>query len=172
MLAIVLALWLAIPAHAETVDRIVVVVEDQIVLASDIELDLELSEIDPSPLPFWSRPRHRPEHRAVEAALIRHLAADTPFYQPEDRAVRARREALRARFADREAWLGFLGRWGLDEASLSAVLRRRMIVERYLSRNIAVDPADEPAWWKACLTLLAEAEDRVDIREIEPERAP
>ena len=66
---------LGAPARAETVDRVVAVVDGEPILASDLALDEALRDIDPSPIPFW-RASADPLETAIEVVLIRHLASD------------------------------------------------------------------------------------------------
>lgn len=167
-----LLLLLSSPVRAETVDRVLWVVESQLVLASDVHLDRVLTSLDASPSAFWDLPRERADQRAVQAAMIRGLAGDVALYEPSEEEVRARVEAIRMRFRDRTAWQSFLAGWGLDEDSLATALRRRMVVERYLARNINADPSDTEAWAAAVHELLGEVRDRLRIREVAPRGLP
>ena len=165
-----LLLLLAAPARAEVVDRVMWVVGDELVLASDLELDAVLTVLDPTP--FWTLPRQRPEERSVEAAMLRRLAGDLPLYTPREEEVRARVERVRDQFRDRAAWEDFLGGWGLDERALATALRRRIVVERYLARNLAAPPEDTERWQAACRELLDDVRDRLRIRYVEPRGLP
>lgn len=155
-------LLLASIARGSVVDRVVAVAGSEVVLASDIALDVELSAVDPSPSPFWSRPVER---RQIEAAILRTAAGDIALYQPSDDAVRARLGALRTAVVEREPWAVFLGRWGLDDAALAAVIRRRLLVEAYLARNVQVPPGD-PTWQWATDALVGQLAGRVRVREV------
>lgn len=163
-----LAALLALPARAEVVDRVLYVVEDQVVLLSDVELDRVIDPLDASTSPFWTRPGVDAERRVVDAAILRELAGDVSLYQPSDEAVRERVEAVRRQFPDAVRWTAFLDGWGLSEESLGAAIRRRMVVERYLARTLRADPADPRAFQAACDALLDEARPRVRIRYVEP----
>lgn len=163
------ALLLSLPAGAEVVDRVVAVVGQQVVLASDIRFEEEIAHLDQSPLPFWDAGRVTPLRRLLEAAVIRSSAGDLALYAPPDEAVRDRLEVLRGRFVSRADWEEFQRRWGLDEAGLLSVLRRRMVVERYLFRNLQLSPDDREAWLEAADLLLERLRLRYDVRMI-PER--
>jgi hypothetical protein len=165
---LLLVLLHAAPARAEVVDRVLYVVEDQVVLLSDVQIDQAIGPLDASPSPFWTRPGVAPEQRVVDAAIIRELAGDVSLYQPSDAAVRERLEAIRLQFPDAAAWSTFLAGRGLEEESLAALLRRRMVSERYLARTLRADPADTRAFQAACDALLEEARPRVRIRYVEP----
>ncbi|MEZ4320222.1 MAG: hypothetical protein R3F61_22275 [Myxococcota bacterium] len=158
-------MWLlatCIVAPASVVDRVVAVVGDQVVLSSDIALDRDLAPRDPAPVPFWRR--RGAERRQVDAAILRAAAGDVALYQPSDEAARVRLERLRATFEDRAGWVAFLDGWGLDETSMMAVLRRRMVVEAYLQRNLQSPASDPEAWNAECTKLLADLAPRVRVR--------
>lgn len=156
-------------ARAEIVDRVVVSVEEQLITESEVRLEQVISALDRSPSPFWDREHGTALERLVQAAIVRELAGDLTIYQPADDAVRERVEAVRAHFPDRGGWQGFLDSWGLSEEDVRALIRRRMVVERYLDRAIQVR-GDRSAWWAASEELLARQSARFRIREI-PARA-
>lgn len=142
--------WLLLTAHAEAVDRIVAVVGEELVLASEIAIEQAIAEADTPVTPFW-RPAHKtPFERLTDAALVRHTAGDIGIYNPSDDEVLGRIEVIRRHFKTRGSWTLFLERWMLDDATLKVFVRRRMIVERYLSRNISVKVDQEEAWLRAC----------------------
>lgn len=171
-----LCLAFASAAHAEVVDRLVAVVGAELVLASDIALDAELADVDPSTLPFWRR--GQPDARQIAAAVIRTAAGDIGLYRPSEEAVRERVLAVRDAFVQRhvaregraEDWDAFLARWGLDEETFAPILRRRLIVEAYLARNLK-SSVDDPAWGAECDALVAQLTTRVRVR-IAPGAAP
>jgi hypothetical protein len=149
-MAYLLWFWLLITAHAEMVDRIVAVVGDELVLASEIAIEEAIAEADTPVTPFW-KPEHKtPFERLTDAALVRHTAGDIGVYSPSADEVKARIEIIRHHFKNRGSWTLFLERWMLDESTLKVLVRRRMVVERYLSRNISVKLEREEAWLRAC----------------------
>lgn len=162
------ALLLTLSARAEVIDRVVAIVEEQLITASDVALEADLARLDGSPVPFWSREHGEALHRLIDAAVIREIARDVALYRPTDEQIGARVTALRERFPDRASWQDFLTGRGLDEDALRAVMERRMVVEAYLLRNIAVAPSDEDRFIDAVDTLLAPWERRLSIREIAP----
>ena len=101
--------------------------------------------------------------------MVRIAAADVALYQPPDDDIAARREAIHIQFTDRRSWEAFLKRHGLDEDGLDVVLRRRMVVERYLSRNVLIDVEDRSAWISAADQLLAALRARMRVRRIDEE---
>lgn len=169
---VVVASVLSAPAGAVVVDRVVATVEAQLVLASEVEFEAVLVTLDASPSPFFDPTRGDPLERLVEAAVVREMAGDVAIYQPSDDEVAARVEAIRAKFAERAAWQAFLARWGHDEESLGALLRRRMVVERYLARNVQAKPDTAEAWWRGCRDLLDNVRPRYRIRYVRTQVPP
>ena len=161
-----LLLWTL--ARAAVYDRVVAQVDQQLVLASDVALDSALQPYDRSGLPFWSA-AHDPLDRQIAGAAIRVAAGDISVYQPSNDEVVARLEALHAAFPTSSAWDNFLRLHGLDEASLRAVVRRRLIVERYLRRNVLADPEDGPAWLAAADRVIDALLPRIRVRRIAAE---
>lgn len=162
------ALLLVLSAHAEVIDRVVAIVEEQLITASDVTLEADLARLDASPVPFWSRGHGEALHRLIDAAVIREIARDVVLYRPTDEQIGERVTAMRERFPDRASWQDFLTGRGLDEDGLRAVMERRMVVEAYLLRNIAVPPSDEDRFIDAVDALLAPWEQRLSIREVGP----
>lgn len=162
-------LWLG-TARAEVVDRVVAQVDQQLVLASDVTLETDLARRDLGQLPFWAPDHHDPLTRLIEAAVLRVASGEVGLYQPTTAEVDARLEAVRASFVDRASWTEFLRIHGIDEAALARVLRRRLVAERFLARNLQVSPDDEQQWLRDCDRLLQQLRARVRIREIPPMR--
>ena len=159
------SLVLNAPADAEVIDRVVAVVEDQLILASDIRIEAQLSEMDPSPFPLWTRQPDALE-RVLEAAMFRALAGDVSLYQPPEEEVAARMQAMRDRAGSVQQWRAFLDDLGLDSPGLLLVVRRRMIAEAYVSRTLQVETIDEQAWHAACEVLIEQVRARLRIRMI------
>lgn len=162
-----LLLLVAPLAEAAVVERVVVVVEDELVLASDIDLDLVLTPLDASLSPFWRHPRPDPTERMVEAAILRHLAGDVTYYAPSADEVRVRVDTIREAFVDRGSWQAFLQSWGLDEEGMKGVVRRRLVVERYLARNVPVEPTDEARWHAVYDDMMAGVRPKLRIRYVD-----
>jgi len=162
---LLLVLLLALPARAGVVDRVVVVVEEEIILASDVRIERMLTGLDPAVLPFWSLDHATSQERLVMAALVRSLAAGVLLYEPEPGAVAARVGAIRARLGP--SWQDWQRLTGLDDEAVVRLVRRRMVVEAYLSRNVLEDPADRERWLQACHELLDEVRGRFTVRFVE-----
>ncbi|MCA9494386.1 MAG: hypothetical protein KC621_30880 [Myxococcales bacterium] len=163
MLAVLL--WAALSARAEIVDRVVAVVEDQPILQSEVRLEAALARV-PSPVPGFRALHRDPLQLAIDQAVIRLTAAEISLYQPTREQVADGVSAIRASFADDEAYATFLGDHGLDEERLATVVRRRMIVERFLLRNLLAPPSDTQAWSAECQALLDTLRPRTRIRTV------
>ena len=118
-------------------DRVVAVVGDRLILASDVALERALSERDPRPAPI-GQPGRSPLLVLIDASIIRGLAGDVTIYQPSSADVRERLAALRATWENPGDYIRFLATYGLDEDRLSGVLFSRMVVERYLQRAVVL----------------------------------
>ena len=159
-------------AAAEVVDRVVAVVEGLPVLASEIRLEEAIAPFDPSPVPFWTSSADF-QRTSIDALILRYLAADVALYQPSREQLAERVQALHDAFPDQAGWAVFLAAHGLDAARIDVVVRRRMIVERFLLRNVQADPADRGSWLAESDELIAQLRPRVRIRIVEPrEPAP
>ena len=167
LLAISLLL-LQTPAFSRevVVDRIVIVVDEELVLSSEVRLEAVLTGLDAPTLPFWTLENGTSLERMEQAAIVRALAAGVDLYDPPAEEIEERLARLRERFGGPESWNAFEQLWGLDERSLARILRRRLLVERYLSRNLAEDPSDREVWLSACRDLLDEVRPRFRIRHL------
>lgn len=142
-----------VPYPTTQIDRVVVVVSDRIVTASDIRLEAELARRIPSPIRALRDIQLRdPTQALVEQAVIRSLAAQVAIYAPPPEEVQARLAALRETFPSPDDYDGFLRRHGLTEPSLVTLLTNRLSVERYVHRNIDLSSQsareDEAAYFR------------------------
>ena len=164
-----LSLLLLSASHAAPLDRVEVVVEDELVMTSDLHLDVLLQELDTPSGPFWVKPPEDAMQRLADAALLRHIASDLAIYQPHADDVQARLDQLvLEHFPSRGAWESFLAAKALTNTDVRVMLRRRMVVERYLSRNLRTSPAETEAWWTACNALIERERSRARIRVVPP----
>ncbi len=130
------------PTTAVVIDQIVLVIGDRVVTSSELRLEEELR----ARIPWWAPPQ--PEGTSTlqvvaDAALIRALAGDAALYVPDDELVRERAAQVRAAWGDPDAWQAFLLRHGLDDERLSALIRGRLIVDRYLQRTLSLAARSE-----------------------------
>ncbi len=161
-----LLLWSPRVSHGETVDKLVVAVEETLIFASDIRLETALAERDSSTSPYWSSSHTSATERLIGAAIIKRLAAQIDLYEPSQADLSTRLDALRTRFKNRQAWMAFLATHGLNERDLKQVLRNRLMAERFLDRNLEAPMEQTVLWLKQCDTLLMEAGARLRIRRI------
>ena len=142
-----------VPYPTAQIDRVVVVVSERIVTASDIRLEAELARRIPSPIRALNDIQLRdPTQALVEQAVIRSLAAQVAIYQPSAEEVQARLRALRETFPTPDDYEAFRRRHGLTEATLTTLLTGRLSVERYVHRNIDLSSQsareDEAAYFR------------------------
>jgi len=161
-----LLLWSPRVSHGETVDKLVVAIEETLIFASDIRLEKALTERDISASPYWSPSHTNATERLIGAAIIKRLAAQVDLYEPSQADLSTRLDALRTGFKNRQAWMSFLARHGLNERDLKQVLRNRLMAERFLERNLEAPMEQTVLWLKQCDTLLMEASARLRIRRI------
>jgi hypothetical protein len=161
-------------AASTRVDRVWAVVGDRVITESELRLEQALAAVDPSPVPPLEARRADPERFLIELAIVRALAGSTAVYQPEPARVRERMEAVRAAHPTPAAWAAFLKEHGLNEDALRATLYSRMVVERYVQRNLGLAArAEAGADWDARYAAWIDAQRaRVLIREIAELPAP
>ncbi|MCB9688478.1 MAG: hypothetical protein H6735_25805 [Alphaproteobacteria bacterium] len=161
-----LLLFAVLTARAEIVDRVVAVVEDQPILQSEVRLEAALARV-PSPVPGFRALHDDPLQLAIDQTVIRITAAEISLYQPTREQVADGVSAIRASFEDDQAFATFLEDHGLDEERLATVVRRRMIVDRFLLRNLLAPPSDAAAWATECQALLDTLRPRTRIRTVD-----
>ena len=154
-----LFLWVA---RAEVVDRVVAAVDDAPITASEVRLEDEIDALGLSEHPCTRLARPALD-RAIDRVVIRAAAGDTSIYAPTEERVAERVERVRASFPDRESLLAWETGHGLDDVGLSLVVRRRLVVERWLERNARLDASDPGP---KCAAVLADARSRRRIRVI------
>lgn len=154
------------------VDRVMVDVAGEILLASDLARDQALQAHDPLASPFWSEGWGSSAERLTDAAAIRLVAAAVGIYTPSADVVRDRVRAHRASFVDDDAFQAFLDRFGWTEGDVAEVLRGRALVDRYLARNLQSDPADVDTWLAEARKHVALLRARLRIRQVRPIPAP
>lgn len=159
-------------AEPLVIDRMVLVIGDRIITDSEVRLEAELRQR----VAWWGPPRPPgadTQQIVADVALVRILAGDTSLYLPSDEAVRARAEQLREAWGDPEAYQGFLGRHGLDEARLAALIRSRLVVERYIQRNLSLAArAEGRSIDELYIEWIPEQRGRVPVRVPSPVGVP
>lgn len=146
-------------AWADVVDRVVAAVDDTPVTASEVALEVEVDALWPFQHPCAARDAP-PLDRTIDRVVLRAMAGDTAIYQPAEDRVAAGLERLRAAFPDREALVAWETRNGLDDAELVLIVKRRLVVERWLERNVRGDAPDR------CAAVLRDARARHLVRVV------
>ena len=134
-------MWLLLSlslARAEVVDQILHVVGERLVTASDVAFERELDPYDQSPVAPLEDPTYPVEWRLVDYAVVRDAAGDVDVFKPTGSEVDARWDRFRAAWPTPEAYAGFLTRWGIDDESLKGFFYSRLVVEHFITRNLAV----------------------------------
>ncbi len=134
------------PQEAVVVDRVVAMVDNNVVTASDARLHAVLAELDPSFVPILQGRTGKAIDDVINIAVLRSVAGSVPVYLPKPHQVRERISQFRARWHDNQALSDFLIEHGLEGERLPSTLRRRMIVERVVHRNFGQPEADIEAW--------------------------
>jgi len=128
---VVLFVFAAVVSSAELVDRIVAIIDRDVVMLSEAERAKALLKIrgaDPGSLASVVE-------RMIESHLIeKEVARFTDEPVPEDRVQEALAK-VRARFGNEEAYRAALAVRGIPEREVSIELERQLEVSRYLERR-------------------------------------
>lgn len=139
-----------VPGDAQTgtampLDRVVAVVNRQVILSSDIDDDIQLSVLDPAPGTHVAMSRHRALDELISRALIQQQIRreDLPVIQPTDAEVAARVEEIRrqlpacvrAHCETDAGWKDFLAAQGLTQYRVEAYLRTRIQILRFIEER-------------------------------------
>ena len=118
-------------AEPELVDRIVAIIDRDVIMLSEAEQAMWLVELrtdDDASL-------HDVVERLIEARLIEHEAARFTDAPVPDELVEEQLARVRSRFASEEALDAMLSSSGLSEEELRSEVRRQLTVNRYLERR-------------------------------------
>ncbi len=129
--------WLTF-ARAEVVDRILHVAGGRIITTSDVDFEREFDAHDRSPIPALEDPAYPIEARLIDYALVRELAGDVETFKPSAADVQDRWQRFRDDWAVAEDHVAFLQKWGMSDEVLQGLIYSRLVVERYIARNIGV----------------------------------
>ncbi len=128
------------PAHAQAeltrLDRAVAVVGERVVTSSEVQIALALARRDPAGVPALAPDLSRQEQWWIEQVMIRQLAGDVQVYQPSAAELRDRVDRLLAAFEDGIALAELQQRYGLDRDGIEAWVYNRLVVERFVLRNV------------------------------------
>jgi hypothetical protein len=154
--------WVAETAAAEPVDRVVAVVDGEPLLASEVAFDAEVDDWLGGPDPGLGLD---PADRAIRRSVVRRAAERVTLDIPPEDVVRAEVERMRQASGSATAWASLLARYGLDELAVAVWARRRLIVSRWIDRQIAGLPASEQG--ATASSLVDALVNRVAVRRIE-----
>ena len=157
-------------ALADEVDRVLFVVGDRIVTQSDVAFDHFFDSRDQSPIATFEGREADRQDLLVEMAIVRQLAGDIAVYRPTNAEVRGRADRFLATFAGPEEGLRVLADWGLDETAFLGFIYSRLVVERYVARDVAAGVVDgnSAEWAAAYATWVAAQRGRANVRAVSP----
>ncbi len=118
-------------ANPTNVDRVVSVVGDMVITHSDTQLEAAIDIVMPSSTHPFSTPSLI--ERTEEMRLVMQVANGVRSYQPTEAEIANRTAQMRMAWG--ESWERFITQFGLDETNLHQLVRTRLTIERYVSRN-------------------------------------
>jgi hypothetical protein len=148
------------------IDRIVAVVGDRLVLASEVAFEQEVARRNVYMLDALAPRRTNAREWLVDMAIVRGLAGDVRVYEPSASDVADARQRLQESFADPADYQRFLARFGVTVRRLDSLIFSRLVAERYIQRNVGLGVSDAElaerygAW-------IADRRQQVTIRQIE-----
>lgn len=130
------------PASAVVLDRVVAVVNNQAILASDLDDEIRLSVLDPATVEGVTLTRPRALEQLISRALIQQQIRDEDAHTLEPsqsevdaRLLEIRREVpicVRLNCASDAGWKAFLDSSGLTAQRVDAYLRYRLEILRFI----------------------------------------
>jgi hypothetical protein len=155
--------------HATTIDGVRSVVNNENIISSEITIEEVIHQTDNEQELVWFHNENGAYARLVMAAMIRTKAETLEFYIPTKEVVAARAEQLRTDLGD-SIYQQFLIANGLtNPENLLSVLRKRIIVERFVARNIAAPTTNADQWHHELEMLLIELRTTVRVRAVTTE---
>lgn len=133
------------PPSSQVLDRVVAVVNNHAILASDLEDEIRLSVLDPDQGGMPALTRKRALDQLIGRALIQQQirvedeqAADPPQAEVDARLNEIRREVpacVRANCVTDAGWKAFLTAHGLTPGRVESYLRYRLEILRFIERR-------------------------------------
>jgi hypothetical protein len=123
-------------APPRLVDRVLAVVDEDPILASDVERAIALGLVDRAAGESDDELRRRALDGLIEQRLRLHEIARFGLEEASFAEVDRQFEALRAGFADESAWRAELDRLGLDEAGVRQLLARQLSILAYVEERL------------------------------------
>ena len=130
------------PALAELIDRVLALVEGQVIMLSDVRGFLQLGLVDAAGAgdPQSDALTHLIERRLILAEVDRYVVEEPALETIERRLLQ-----VRARFSTEEQFGDALAQTGLNHADFRQIVRDDIRIETYLDQRFtsAVQPTDE-----------------------------
>jgi hypothetical protein len=128
-------------------DRVVAVVNNHAILASDIDEEIQLSILDPAGVGLGALTRQRALEQLISRALIQQQireedaqSADPPQAEVDARLMEIRKElpvCIRQNCATDAGWKAFLAAHGLTQERVESYLRYRLQILRFIEQRFA-----------------------------------
>jgi hypothetical protein len=139
-LGLTLAVALAVPAAAETIDRVLAVVAGQLIMLSDVAAVRDLGIVAPSP---GTDPTGSVLSKLIDRELM--LAEVDRYAPPEPETSEIDREmaSVRARFPSEKAFTDVLARSGFDATHVREIVRQNLRLRAYLDQRFTAPDGDQ-----------------------------
>ena len=156
-------------SQAATIDSVRSVVNNENIIASEIAIEDVIHKTDNATEMVWRHNENGPHARLIMSALLRTKAETLDLYEPTQEVLFARAERIRTDMGDSNYRM-FLDRHGLSNPeNLLSILRKRIIVERFVARNISVPTTNIDQWHHELELLLIDLRASVHVRKIATE---
>lgn len=120
----------------EPVDRVLAVVDEETILASDVEQVIALGLIERQEEESEEAFRQRALQELIEQKLRFHEIDRYGFTELPVQRVEEELTEIRGRYADDEAWRARLAELGLDEQGVKALVARQLLVFTYIEERL------------------------------------
>jgi peptidyl-prolyl cis-trans isomerase SurA len=153
------------PANTVVLDRVVAVVNNQAILASDVDEEVRLSVLDPGRAGLGVLTRPHALEQLISRALIQQQVRqeDALAMEPSQAEVDARLAEIRKQVpacvhlncASEEGWKAFLAARGLTSERVQSYLRRRIQILRFIEERfrlgISIAPEEIGTYYRETL---------------------
>jgi hypothetical protein len=153
------------PAASVVIDRVVAVVNNQAILASDLDEEIRLSVLDPGQVGLGVLTRKRALEQLIGRALIQQQireederAADPSQAEVDARLAEIRKEVpacIHENCATEAGWKAFLVAHGLTPERVQIYLRYRVQILRFIERRfrqgIQISPQEVESYYRVTL---------------------
>jgi hypothetical protein len=152
------------PANAVELDRVVAVVNNQAILASDVDDEVRLAVLDPGVAGVVLTPIRALEQLISRALIQQQIrqedaqAADPPPTEVDARLAEIRKElpvCIRQNCATEAGWKAFLAVHGLTQERVESYLRYRLQILRFIEQRfqpgIRVSPEEIESYYRGTL---------------------